>query len=521
MKKRFNTLVLTLVACYCLSILPMIFTSCANSSSGNGSGNENNSTASVSSVIGAAGGQVGNENASITIPAGALDSDTTITVKYLPKEEELTEAPMLGFAGAVEFGPSGTKFNSPAEVMVKLTQTPKNTALSIFCYDEENDRWQFESDAEIKNGYAKFEVNHFSKYRIVDITPGLLQKYFDIIKSNFENKIPDTVSREQYKDYLINTVKVLDSYEIWGGRLYKACGFLISANYYIDGVEDDPNDLIDLVGKDTERVKTGDLLYCKSKAKVSNSGSTESQIIMHTLLAIYYEPVPTYHLEGHISEEVEYKIDVYPADTREGFEIVKPEEIKIIVDYDFEGLITEDEGKINGCLDYKKFKTKYENKEGETIYQPTGVQIMKTVISTSFSVSNSSAFSSTITGSCENSNCQIKHSGGERTIVSLNGITKMQHTSLHQAFDSAEDEASTDVSIITGGNTAALLDFNLLDANKTSTVTSFKDSLNLNREGLLVIQNTDNISNSIPFECTLTNTKTTQTIKITAIPDEI
>ena len=97
----------------------------------------------------------------------------------------------------------------------------------------------------------------------------------------------------------------------------------------------------------------------------------------------------------------------------------------------------------------------------------------------------------------------------------------MQHTSLHQAFDSAEDEASTDVSIITGGNTAALLDFNLLDANKTSTVTSFKDSLNLNREGLLVIQNTDNISNSIPFECTLTNTKTTQTIKITAIPDEI
>ena len=86
MKKKFNTLVLTLVACYCLSILPMIFTGCANSSGGNGSGNENNSTASVSSVIGAAGGEVGDDNAMISIPAGALKEDTEISIKYLQQK---------------------------------------------------------------------------------------------------------------------------------------------------------------------------------------------------------------------------------------------------------------------------------------------------------------------------------------------------------------------------------------------------------------------------------------------------
>ena len=37
MKKRFNTLVFTLAACYCLSVLPMVFTGCANASGGGGS----------------------------------------------------------------------------------------------------------------------------------------------------------------------------------------------------------------------------------------------------------------------------------------------------------------------------------------------------------------------------------------------------------------------------------------------------------------------------------------------------
>ncbi len=37
MKKRFNTLVFTLAACYCLSVLPMLLTGCANASGGGGS----------------------------------------------------------------------------------------------------------------------------------------------------------------------------------------------------------------------------------------------------------------------------------------------------------------------------------------------------------------------------------------------------------------------------------------------------------------------------------------------------
>ena len=40
MKKRFNTLVFTLAACYCLSFLPLFFTACANSTGGGSSGGE-------------------------------------------------------------------------------------------------------------------------------------------------------------------------------------------------------------------------------------------------------------------------------------------------------------------------------------------------------------------------------------------------------------------------------------------------------------------------------------------------
>ncbi len=83
MKKRFYTLVFVLVACYCLSIFPMIFIGCANSSGGGSLPPAD----TVSSNIGAVGGEVGDDNAMISIPAGALDSETTITVKYISNKK--------------------------------------------------------------------------------------------------------------------------------------------------------------------------------------------------------------------------------------------------------------------------------------------------------------------------------------------------------------------------------------------------------------------------------------------------
>lgn len=518
MKKRFNTLVLTLVACYCLSILPMIFTGCANSSGGSGSGNENNSTASVSSVIGAAGGQVGNENASITIPAGALDSDTTITVKYLPKEEELTEGPMLGFAGAVEFGPSGTKFNSPAEVMVKLTQTPKNNALSIFCYDEENDRWQYESDAEIKNGYAKFEVNHFSKYRILDITPELLQKYMTIIKNNFDNGTPDTESRSQYLDYLLNTLKIMDTYELWGGQLYKCCGFIFSADYYFNGVEDDPNDLIYQYSDTSNKRLGSEEFYAENKETIVNGEST-SQLSNSMLvrLTVYFKPVTTYEFSGHIKEEKEFDYEFYDYGYTHAMNVT-PGKTKLIFDYDYTGFFFVEDGNLNGTIEYKNVKATAQTKSAYAHYQSGDSHNVTLLANAKFDCSD---YSSNITGTCDDLNrCEINYDGYNKNIVEFVGSTDVTGAGPvlggeHWTFTGD----SVGYLAVGGKDNKALLSFYLLaDETQENSLEDFKDSFYLAIEDELLVQD----SNYTPSEMKLVSHKetTSQTITLKAVTED-
>lgn len=491
MKKRFNTLVLTLVACYCLSILPMIFTSCANSSGGNGSGNENNSTASVSSVIGAAGGQVGDENASITIPAGALDSDTTITVKYLPNKEDISDGPMLGFAGAVEFGPSGTQFNTPAEVMVKLSQSPKNQTLSIFCYDEENERWNYETTAETIAGYAMFEVNHFSKYRIIDVTDDLLQKYIDIILSNFNNHISDTVSRQQYMDFLVNTVKVMDTYDEWNGMLYKACGFLISANYYINGVEDDPDDLIALYGEDSDTVKTGDLLYDTYKSDIINGEETEDVIIIEAFLSIQYKPVETYKFSGHITESYDYTFDhyqEYKGDNIASYTKLNatPGTLKIDYEYDYDGFIFVEEGEVRGSITFKNYKTKMNHSLGRSKYSVIwgpwddlqesfndyGLELF-----TKYTPVNNN-LTCKIKGSCNDTVCDLEYDCelGDLTVIDAQSSLWLKECGYAEVFLGDDDYAIDSAARIrVGGDNTPLLSFSL-DAEELKEKQSMEDS---------------------------------------------
>ncbi len=487
MKKKFNTLVFALAACYCFSVIPIIFTGCANSagggdSSGKGTndGNENNSTVVVSSVIGAAGGQVGNENASITIPAGALDSDTTITVKYLSKEEELSEGPMLGFAGAVEFGPSGTQFNQPSEVMVKLTETPKNDSLSIFCYDEDNDRWEYVTDAEIRNGYAKFEVNHFSKYRILDITPELLQKYMTIIKNNFDNGTPDTESRSQYLDYLLNTLKIMDTYELWGGQLYKCCGFIFSADYYFNGVEDDPNDLIYQYGDTSNKRLGSEEFYAENKETIVNGEST-SQLsnCMRVCLTVYFKPVQTYELSGHIKEEKEFSFEIYDYDYQYSM-TVNPGTTKLTFDYDVSGFFFVEDGKINGSLEYKNVKAIIQSSAATAHYQSGDTHTVLLLKSPQCNYSN---FKCNISGTCDDFNrCEIKYDKSPSNLVEFSGSTYVTWSGSPVITDGDETFAgdSSGYLSVGGKDNKALLSF-YLDPSETqeNSLSDFKDGFYL------------------------------------------
>ena len=146
-----------------LSALMLIFAACSNSSGGSGNGTgtetgtEDQSQVAEKTISAESGGEVkAGDNVVITIPAGALDKDTTITVTYYKNEKDISDAPSE-FLGGVEFGPDGTVFNEPVEVKMKLAEKTSNKSISVFCYDEEEDIWDFVTDASIEEGYAKFK----------------------------------------------------------------------------------------------------------------------------------------------------------------------------------------------------------------------------------------------------------------------------------------------------------------------------------------------------------------------------
>jgi hypothetical protein len=513
----------------------MIFMGCANSSGGGSSGNgteEDSGTEAgtetgtetvtppktISSVIGADGGEVGDDNAMISIPAGALKEDTEISIKYLNDAKDVSDTILTGFVGAVEFGPSGTKFEKPADVVVKLSKAPKNETLSIFCYDEENKRWNYETTAEIDKDYAKFEVNHFSRYRIVDITDGMLQKYINIIKYNFDNNIPDTVSREQYEDYLNNTVKVLDSYEEWGGKLYKACGYLISVNYYINGVEEDPNDLIDLVGEDSDRVKPGDLLCDSYSSHVINGEEIESEtIIIYAFLAINYKPVETYEFSGHIKEEKEFDYEFYDYGYTHAL-TVTPGKTKLIFDYDYTGFFFVEDGNLNGTIEFKNVKASAQTKSAYAHYQSGDSHNVTLLANAKFDCSD---YSSNITGICDDLNrCEIYYDGYYKNLVNFEGSTDVTGAGPvlggeHWTFTGD----SVGYLTVGGKDNKALLSFYLLaDETQENSLEDFKDSFFLSIEEEIVVQD----SNYTPSEMKLVSHKetTSQTITLKAVTED-
>lgn len=294
-----------------------------------------------SGTIGTEGGKVKAGSAvTIKIPAEALKNDTKISVKYIQAQES---TPSFSFLGEVEFGPSGTKFKKSAEVTMKLIRSPKNASVSVFNYDEKNDIWDYVSEAEVSDNTVKFKVDHFSKYRVVDISPTVLNKYIDIVKSAKENNTSDKKITQKYADYLKNDVKVMDSYVEQNDRLYKACGFRIDGAYYINGEEGDPNELSKQFGKSNKKgnryglSKIGSLLYSYADYVKKADGEKESQDCISISVIIDYEPVDAYKISGHIEENLEF--DITSSLGIVETEIKSKGSIKLNIEYDFTGYL--------------------------------------------------------------------------------------------------------------------------------------------------------------------------------------
>lgn len=233
-----------------------IFAGCANvdnnSQTENGISRPTQTTVSSTNVVGENGGEINaSDKIKLNIPQGALNKDTNIEITYNPNTIDKS----LNSLGEIEFGPSGTKFDKPVEVKMKLNKETLNNELSVFYYDKSNNKWEYVSEGNIKDGYVTFNINHFSKYQVVDITPEMLNRYVTIVKQAKTNNKNDAWITATYYDYLKNELHLLDYYQKYDGLYYEACGLFISGSYQIDGNSGDSNELIKRYG---ESNKVGD-----------------------------------------------------------------------------------------------------------------------------------------------------------------------------------------------------------------------------------------------------------------------
>lgn len=116
--------------------------------------------------------------AAVTVPPNALDADTEITLKRLHKDglrTEAADAAKVRAAGeAIEFGPEGTRFNTP--VTIELPYDPALTAdetqLAVHYYDPLRRVWEaLPSVVDRDRRVVKAQTAHFSIYQPMGLAP--------------------------------------------------------------------------------------------------------------------------------------------------------------------------------------------------------------------------------------------------------------------------------------------------------------------------------------------------------------
>ena len=224
-----------------ITALLLFITACSNASADGGGdeGERNNKkdTSVFTKKIGPAGGQINaGDEVIITIPENALSSETEIFVKYIGNAKKISEWPS-DFIGAVEFGPDGTEFNEPVEVKLKLTDDTSKASVGVFCYDDEEEIWDFVSEAYVEDGYANFNVTHFSIYELQEKFPTKTDKFVELVDTALATGKSDEWIMGQYTDYLINEEKVLEGFKYYEGYWFEPCGIHISGDYCVNGVE--------------------------------------------------------------------------------------------------------------------------------------------------------------------------------------------------------------------------------------------------------------------------------------------
>lgn len=508
--------------------------------------------ASGSATIGSKGGKVkAGKSVTIKIPEDALDEDKKISVKYIPSLSSKDDALSFSFLGEVEFGPSGTEFKKDAEVTMKLSRTPNNSTISVFHYDEKNKIWDYVTDAAVTDDTVKFKVNHFSKYRCVDISPEVLNKYVDIVKAAKKNKTSDKQITQSYADYLKNDVKVMDSYVEQNGHLYKACGFRIDGAYYIDGEEGDPNELNKKFGKSNKKgnkyglSKIGSLLYSYADYIKKAEGEKESQDCISIGVIIDYEPVEAYKISGHIEEELELEIgpseewiqSTLSPDQEVEVTIKSKGSINLNVEYDFQGTIQLVDGTATGTIKFANADASLSTEKlsyREKVYWrdggsfPNGQRYWHeddifTFFTTSYlKKTNSPDYTISATLSDNKYNIAINENISEK-ILSICGPIHLKSSMEGEVVLDSDDDFSGEISIGINSD-KPLLNFELTEGTKTYTSKEFKDNYSLEAVYAIYSSDTYYVVERGAWEELLTQTSkktsTKQTITIEYMTEE-
>ena len=116
-------------------------------------------------ISSAAGGTIsvgnGYRPTKFIVPAGALDSDTQISI-VVSRDRLFWRRCMI-----FEFGPDGLAFRRPATLDADMSDIdPYAWFAKLYYYSPQRHEWIFQEIRRIERGRARFQISHFSKYAI-------------------------------------------------------------------------------------------------------------------------------------------------------------------------------------------------------------------------------------------------------------------------------------------------------------------------------------------------------------------
>lgn len=95
---------------------------------------------------------------SINVPKGAVDGNVDITV------DAKVVRTLLGSIYLFDFGPNGLIFNAP--ITVRQPMPSGQLYAFLYYFNPDTKLWELQQAVKVINGYASFNIFHFSKYGI-------------------------------------------------------------------------------------------------------------------------------------------------------------------------------------------------------------------------------------------------------------------------------------------------------------------------------------------------------------------